>query len=76
MHLMDYIFENFLDDMKKVKTYVCTDSQIFYGLDESAITIISPESLISFRNVIAKDKRCQVLLINCKQLCSQFVNRT
>ena len=44
MYIMDYIVDNYLGNGKKVKVYLGTDSKIFYGFDESGITIIPPES--------------------------------
>lgn len=52
MQLIDYIIDNNLEKLQKIKTYLSVSSQTFYGLDESGINIIPPESQKSLRDII------------------------
>lgn len=53
MEIMDFIIVSYLDKIKMMKTYLCESSRLFYGIDESGITIIPPESLSIFNEIIA-----------------------
>lgn len=69
IHLMDYVIDSYSENWKKVKTYLSSSLHQFYGLDESGITIIPPESLNLSRDIIidanSKVKQTQLIyLIN------------
>lgn len=66
MRLMDYIIDNHIAELRKMKTFLSVSSNVFYGIDESGITIIPPESLKLFRNIIidVNSKIKQTQLIN------------
>lgn len=66
---MDYVIDSYSENWKKVKTYLSSSLHQFYGLDESGITIIPPESLNLSRDIIidanSKVKQTQLIyLIN------------
>lgn len=52
MKLVDYVIDNYTEEWAKIKTYLSVSSQTFYGLDESGVTIIPPESLKLFRDIM------------------------
>lgn len=52
IHLMDDVIDNFLEEWGKIKTYLGSYSKTYYGLEENGITIIPPESLVTFRQII------------------------
>ena len=65
MHSLDFVLDNYSDELNKIKTYVCTSLQPFYGIDESAITIFPPESLEALKNVVNEAN----LKLNSGELC-------
>lgn len=54
MEVMDKIFETKLDDLMKIKAFACISTQPIYGLDECGVTLIPPDSLPLFCELIAK----------------------
>lgn len=52
MQLIDYITENYLEKLTKMKAYANISSQPCYGLEEDGITLIPPQSLKLLRNLI------------------------
>lgn len=64
MYLLDYIIDNYYVNIEKIKTYLCVSTQVFYGIDESGITIFPPESLKEFKDIVVKANS----VINSSQL--------
>jgi len=54
MNLMDKIFEMYLEELLQIKTYACISTQHLQGLEESGVTLIPPDSLQPFCDVILK----------------------
>lgn len=54
MDVMDKIFEMYLEELMQIKTYACISTQPLQGLDENGVTLIPPDSLQAFWDVILK----------------------
>lgn len=54
MKIMDRIFEANQEELMQIKTFAGISTQPLHGLDESGITLIPPESLKPFCDVILK----------------------
>lgn len=54
MDLMDKIFEMYLEEVMQIKTYACISTQPLQGLEESGVTLIPPDSLKPFFDIILK----------------------
>ncbi len=51
---MDKIFEMYLEELMQIKTYECISPQPLQGLEESGVTLIPPDSLQPFCDIILK----------------------
>ncbi len=54
MNLMDKIFEMYLEELMQIKTYACISTQHLQVIEESGVTLILPDSLQPFCDVILK----------------------
>ncbi len=54
MDIMDQVFETSLEELLQIKTFAQITTQPMRGLDEAGITLIPPESLKPFCDVIMK----------------------
>lgn len=54
MDILDRIFETHGEELMRIKTFAHISAQPLQGLDEAGVTLIPPESLKAFRDVIIK----------------------
>ncbi|SHJ20283.1 hypothetical protein [Lutispora thermophila] len=57
-YLIEELIAMYNEELKAIKTYFQVTTQPAAGLDYCGVTIIPPESLIEFRDVITKANNC------------------
>ncbi len=57
MDIMDQVFEAHIEELMQIKTFAVSSTQPLHGLDEAGVTLIPPESLKAFCDVIVNANR-------------------